>query len=782
MLVPYSYYEDEVRDGFYIHGLMKRAWAATIEVFEEVERICKKYDITYFAYAGTLLGAVRHKGFIPWDDDLDICMLREDYNRFIIVAEKEFKSSKWFSLLSIHNEPEYCKLFARVVNGRSVNFDSEYLDRFHGCPFSVGIDIFPLDYISRDKDEEESRCELVAKIDNEIDNILNIYNSKTDNSRVNSLEFKNRLVNKCIDNVEILCNARIDRSGNIINQLYLLMERNISKFNAEDCDEVAFMMVWLKSRGNRFKKEYYKYSIDVDFENIKIKIPAMYNVILKETYGDYFKIVHNGSMHDYPIYKDQIEFLKEKTGIEFPKYAFKSEDLVKNRIYDENMDQDRYLISQIRNSVKILEEAHSEITSHYSEKNIMLDILAQCQNMAIMLGNAIEEIKGESFEGIRYIEKYCEDIFHEYENVNEHYTMQNPESAIDIDLLNGCICKARDGIIELLNSKEIVIFIVNKAESWMYLEHLWNEESNKQNTDVKIIVTPYYYKNMDFTINKEVFEIEDFPKKLNVIDYRDYDVKKEQPDRIYIQNPFDQFNFTMTVPRDYYACNLKHYTDELIYVPDFRTDEVSETDIQSYSGMDHFVTMPGVVQADKVLVWSEKMKNTYVKKLTEFAGEDTQTIWENKIYYDERFYNKNLEEKEIIIPDEWKKLLFVNEGVKKKSILYYTSTNMIIEKGKEYIDKLRRVLKIFKDNQDVVVIWRAYQETNSQLGLIAPELNKEYEQIIAEYKREGWGILDDTKDVKYALSVCDGYYGDTGSIIQMCRNKKIPVMVQNVEV
>lgn len=107
---------------------------------------------------------------------------------------------------------------------------------------------------------------------------------------------------------------------------------------------------------------------------------------------------------------------------------------------------------------------------------------------------------------------------------------------------------------------------------------------------------------------------------------------------------------------------------------------------------------------------------------------------------------------------------------------------MIIEKGKEYIDKLRRTLKIFKDNQDVVVIWRAYHETNSQLELIAPELNKEYEQIIAEYKREGWGILDDTKDVKYALSVCDGYYGDTGSIIQMCRNKKIPVMVQNVEV
>ena len=67
-----DYFEDEVRNGFYIPGIMKRCWAASIEVMGEIDRICKKYNISYFLDSGTLLGAKRHGGFIPWDDDLDI--------------------------------------------------------------------------------------------------------------------------------------------------------------------------------------------------------------------------------------------------------------------------------------------------------------------------------------------------------------------------------------------------------------------------------------------------------------------------------------------------------------------------------------------------------------------------------------------------------------------------------------------------------------------------------------------------------------------------------------
>ena len=84
-----SYFEDEVRSGFFVPGMMKRAWATQINVLKIVDDICKKYNIKYFAMFGTLLGAVRHKGMIPWDDNIDIAMLRPDYIKFISDKEKE---------------------------------------------------------------------------------------------------------------------------------------------------------------------------------------------------------------------------------------------------------------------------------------------------------------------------------------------------------------------------------------------------------------------------------------------------------------------------------------------------------------------------------------------------------------------------------------------------------------------------------------------------------------------------------------------------------------------
>lgn len=82
---------DEIRSGFLVTSQRKRAWNVQIQLINELDRICKKYNIHYFAYGGTLLGAVRHKGFVPWDDDVDIAMLRPDYEKFKSVVFKEIK-------------------------------------------------------------------------------------------------------------------------------------------------------------------------------------------------------------------------------------------------------------------------------------------------------------------------------------------------------------------------------------------------------------------------------------------------------------------------------------------------------------------------------------------------------------------------------------------------------------------------------------------------------------------------------------------------------------------
>lgn len=150
-----KYFEDEVREGFYVPSMIKRAWAAELEVLAQIDRICTKYNIQYFAEWGTLLGAVRHNGFIPWDDDIDIGMKRADYERFLEVAQKELPEG--YKINNCRNKHDFWLFLARVMNTGHICFDDEYLKRNHGFPYIAGVDIFLMDYVSRDEEKEKNR-------------------------------------------------------------------------------------------------------------------------------------------------------------------------------------------------------------------------------------------------------------------------------------------------------------------------------------------------------------------------------------------------------------------------------------------------------------------------------------------------------------------------------------------------------------------------------------------------------------------------------------------------
>lgn len=100
---------------------------------------------------------------------------------------------------------------------------------------------------------------------------------------------------------------------------------------------------------------------------------------------------------------------------------------------------------------------------------------------------------------------------------------------------------------------------------------------------------------------------------------------------ILIHNPYDEYNLTTSVHPFFYARNLKQYTDNLIYVPCFPLDEIQPDDLKSRYNMRYYVSMPGIVHADLVLVQSEQMQQNYIDHLTDFAGKDTRHIWLKKI-------------------------------------------------------------------------------------------------------------------------------------------------------
>lgn len=117
-----------------------------LEMLIEIDRICRNNNIKYQLYSGTLLGAVRHKKFIPWDDDLDICLLRKDYDKLIEILSDEL-SSMYF-VQTHETDKNYVHAFARIRKNNTLMLQSYYkeIDMHHG----IFIDIFPLDNIMPD--------------------------------------------------------------------------------------------------------------------------------------------------------------------------------------------------------------------------------------------------------------------------------------------------------------------------------------------------------------------------------------------------------------------------------------------------------------------------------------------------------------------------------------------------------------------------------------------------------------------------------------------------------
>lgn len=291
-----GYFREETREGFVIAEDMKRAWAAQLEVLEEVKRVCGILGIKFFADWGTLLGAVRHHGFIPWDDDMDIAMLRKDYMRFL--SEAPVLLEKYYEIKSVYNDPEDDTIKARIINGRHICFEPDFLARFHGCPYVVGIDIFPVDNITDDK----------RALDKQIESLRFLL--RTAESVPEKGPYGAEVL-ELIKKIEKTFGIPINYNNRLKHELKKIYDIVCSLYHDENSAEVCSMIDFAEGWDYHAKKEWYGDICELSFENTTIPVPEGYDGLLQIKYGkDYMTPRNVGSSHDYPFYKSQIEELR----------------------------------------------------------------------------------------------------------------------------------------------------------------------------------------------------------------------------------------------------------------------------------------------------------------------------------------------------------------------------------------------------------------------------------------------------------------------------------------
>ena len=134
-------YDEEKRDGYVVETKMKKIWSVQLDLLMELQRVCNRYNIKMFVVWGTLLGAIRHKGFIPWDDDLDVGLLREDYDKLCEIASKEFCEPYFFQ--TADSDRNFFIGYARLRNSDTTGIIKDNLDVEYNN--GIYIDIYPLD-------------------------------------------------------------------------------------------------------------------------------------------------------------------------------------------------------------------------------------------------------------------------------------------------------------------------------------------------------------------------------------------------------------------------------------------------------------------------------------------------------------------------------------------------------------------------------------------------------------------------------------------------------------
>ena len=585
-----SFFEDEIRTDFYVPSIVKRAWACELELLFELDRVCNKYDINYSVDWGTLLGAVRHGGFIPWDDDIDVMMLREDLNKLMAVPKDEWSTGIEF--WDYMNSDNNWKFVVSMVNTPRINFSEEYLKTHHNFPYIATIDIFPLDEVTEDVEFEKARRDRIKFLMTASD-LLDEGITEERQSALFEMIWQR-------EGLRIPSNITVNEQKRLI---FACADNILQINNGQNTGKVAEFIEWYKDVGKTMPRSWFDIYCTLGFETLQVKAMSGYHDLLNFRYKNWHEYVYSTVYHNYPYF----EFQRKSLGIDMDYVPSYSPEEFKKHKHKDNSG-----------SIKVLARSFMDKSERFTEKltngtDLSLEDFADFQNEVIRFGESVERLYTDEKGLIAELEEICEEIYQLSCNKKDVTRLRTLLQNADR------LCHER-----ILKIREIV-FVAYKPCYWNVFSNYYQKciENGKaydelNGTETRIIVIPtkvYHKDHLRRLISETKASADDYPVELTLVESKDYDFKLQHPEIVVIQNPYDEFNMETSVEPCLYASNIYRFTDKLVYIPYFNLKAFDKNIYAKWYNMKYYVLMPGVLLADEIAGVDEDMLLLYNDKI-----------------------------------------------------------------------------------------------------------------------------------------------------------------------
>lgn len=394
-------------------------------------------------------------------------------------------------------------------------------------------------------------------------------------------------------------------------------------------------------------------------------------------------------------------------------------------------------------AIGTMKEAHGWIAQWCKQKAIepAYDMLVQLQEMAMQIGWVVEGCERDAKGLIEELEGYCEQI---YECSVE---LENCGLAID---RNGSMLQRLvriEDMVKGIEAKIKIAFFPYKYSMWDSLESIWIAADKDENCECQVIPIPYYTRDKEGQFSKMHYEGMDFEGIGSVMDYREYILKEERPDIMYIHNPYDEYNKVTMVEPGYFSEELKKYGGILVYVPYYLSGGSNR-----YENL-NIAYYKGAVNSDFIILQSEALKEAY--KYWGFPERRLLVLGSPKIDA-----VRKLTYRELTLSGEWER---VCKG--KKVILLNTSINNFLDDRDWLLTTKENIATILRED-NMAVIWRPHPllwDTVRTLG--SDRESKHYEELVRIVTEAENAVMDGNSDASAAIKISDAMISDYSSLI-----------------